>query len=127
MRVINTIGIAGLASISLGLTVNDFRTGRLELTGAGESVSNSNDYAANLILLMPAIAYLTMRRGTNIVMKLLGCGALGVGCFLVLSTGSRGALISIGLSMLYILKVGSGKVRAAILIGLPGPAGKRQR
>ena len=119
VRVMNTIGIAGLASISLGLTVNDFRTGRLELTGAGESVSNSNDYAANLILLMPAIAYLTMRRGTNIVMKLLGCGALGVGCFLVLSTGSRGALISIGLSMLYILKVGSGKVRAAILIGLP--------
>jgi O-antigen ligase len=118
-RVMQTIGVAGLSLILMGLTVNDFRTGRLELSGAGSSSSNSNDYAANVILLMPAIAYLTMRRGTNIVLKILGVGALGCGCFLVLSTGSRGALISMALSTLYLLKAGSWKVRGAILVGLP--------
>jgi O-antigen ligase len=122
VQVMQTIGVAGLALILMGLTANDFRTGRLELTGAGDSVSNSNDYAANLILLMPAIAYLCMRQGTKLFMKLIGCASLGVCCFLVLSTGSRGALISIGLSMIYLLKVGSGKVRIAILVGLPAAA-----
>jgi len=119
VQVMKTIGISGLCLILMGLTVNDFRTGRLELTGAGSSISNSNDYAAVVILLLPAIAYLTMRRGTAFWLKLLGCGALGCGCFLILSTGSRGALISMALSTLYLLKVGSWKARAAILVGLP--------
>ncbi len=119
LQVVKTIGAAGLATVLLGLTMNDFRTGRLELSAAGSSISNSNDYAAIIILVMPAIGYLTLRRGSNVVMKLIGICALAFGCFLVLSTGSRGALLSMILSTLYLLKVGSGKVRAAILIGLP--------
>jgi len=118
-QVMKTIGASGLCLILMGLTVNDFRTGRLELSGAGSSISNSNDYAAIVILLMPAIAYLTMRNGSSFWLKIVGCGALGCGCFLVLSTGSRGALISMALSTLYLIKVGSGKARAAILVGLP--------
>jgi len=118
-RVMKTIGASGLCLILMGLTVNDFRTGRLELSGAGTSVSNSNDYAALVILLLPPIAYLTMRSGSSFWLKIIGFGALVCGCFLVLSTGSRGALISMALSALYLIKVGSWKVRAAILVGLP--------
>jgi len=119
VRVMKVIGVSGLCLILMGLTVNDFRTGRLELSGAGSSVSNSNDYAAVVILLLPAIAYLTMRRGAALWLNLIGCAALVCGCFLVLSTGSRGALISMALSALYLIKVGSWKARAAILVGLP--------
>jgi O-antigen ligase len=119
IKVMKTIGVAGLSLILMGLTVNDFRTGRLELSGAGTSSSNSNDYAANVILLLPPIAYLTLRRGSSLWLKIIGILALLCGCFLVLSTGSRGALISIALSTLYLLKVGSWKVRGAILVGLP--------
>ena len=118
VKLMKVIGWAGLATVIMGLTFNDFRTGRLELSAA-DSVANSNDYAAIVILVMPAIAFLTLRRGSNIVMKVVGCAALAFGCFLVLSTGSRGALISMGLSTLYLLKVGSGKVRMAILAGIP--------
>ena len=102
VKVINTIGAAGLVVILLGLTVNDFRSGRLELSGAGGSIENSNDYAAFVILVMPAIAFWTMKQGTNIVLKIVGVGALVLGCFLVLSTGSRGALLSMILSVLYL-------------------------
>jgi O-antigen ligase len=119
IKVMKTIGVAGLSLILMGLTVNDFRTGRLELSGAGTSSSNSNDYAANVILVLPPIAYLTLRRGTSVWLKVIGILALVCGCFLVLSTGSRGALISLALSTLYLLKVGSWKVRGAILVGLP--------
>jgi O-antigen ligase len=116
--VLKMVGWAGLVTIVMGLTMNDFRTGRLELSAA-DSVANSNDYAAIVILVMPAIAFLTLRSGTRIAMKVVGCAALALGCFLVLSTGSRGALISLGLSILYLLKLGSGKVRVAILLGIP--------
>jgi O-antigen ligase len=121
MLVLKTMGLAGLVIILLGLTGNDYSTGRLELTGAGasSSIENSNDYAALLILLIPAIAYLTLRRKSAIILKICGLVALVLGCYLILSTGSRGALISIMLSTLYVLKVGSGKMRLVILVGLP--------
>ena len=68
---------------------------------------------------MPAIAYSTMRRGTSVVMKIIGLVALGLACFLVLSTGSRGALISMAIAALYVLKAGSRRVRIALLLGIP--------
>jgi O-antigen ligase len=118
-QVMKTIGLAGLAIVVLGFSVDDYRSGRLELSGAGASIQNSNDYAALLILVMPAIAYFAMREGKSIVFKIIGLVALAAGCFLVLSTGSRGALISIAISMLFVLKAGSAKVRLGILVGGP--------
>jgi hypothetical protein len=117
--IVKTIGMAGIATVLLGLTNDDYRSGRLELSGAGASIQNSNDYAALLTLVMPAVAYLSMRRGTSIVFKVIGVITLSLACFLILSTGSRGALISMAISMLYVLKVASGKVRIAILAGVP--------
>jgi O-antigen ligase len=118
-KVLKAIGVAGLVPILLGISINDYRSGRLELSGGGGSVENSNDFAALLILVLPALGYLTLRRGTNIVFKIFGIGAIGVACYLILGTGSRGALVSMILSTLYVLKAGSGKVRMAILVGLP--------
>lgn len=118
-RAMKAAGLAGLSVVIMGLTSNDFRSGRLELSGAGASIENSNDYAALLMFLMPAMAYLTMRKSNSIFLKIVGIAALCGGCFLILSTGSRGALISMMLSVVYILKVGSGKVRLAILVGVP--------
>lgn len=118
-QMLRTIGFAGLALLILGLTVNDFRSGRLELSAAGSSIANANDYAAILILVMPAIAYSTMGKGSSMFFRIIGLLALALGSFLVLSTGSRGALISIGISAIYLLKVSPGKIRLAILIGIP--------
>ena len=118
-KVLQVIGMAGFIPILLGLSSNDYRSGRLELAGAGASIQNSNDFAALLILVLPAIAYLTMRRNTNMFLKAIGLGAMGLACFLILGTGSRGALVSMVVSTLYVLKAGSGKVRIGILVGIP--------
>ena len=117
--VLKVIGVAGLVPILLGFLSNDYRTGRLELAGAGASIENSNDFAAILILVLPAIAYLTLRRNTNVVLKIAGLIAMGMACYLILGTGSRGALVSMIFATLYVLKAGSGKVRLAILVGVP--------
>ena len=118
-KVLKVVGMAGFIPIIMGLSVDDYKNGRLELSGAGQSIENSNDFAALLILVLPAIAYFTLRKNTNFVLKLLGLVAIALSCYLILGTGSRGALLSILISTLYILKAGSGKVRMALLVGFP--------
>jgi O-antigen ligase len=118
-KMVKVAGLAGMAVILMGLLVSDVRAGRLELSGAGASIENSNDYAALLILVMPAIAYLTMRTGKSVIMKLIGFLMLGLASYLVLGTGSRGALIAMIISLLYVLKAAPMKVRIGILVGLP--------
>ena len=116
---LKVVGLAAFIPIALGFFSHDYSSGRLELSGAGASIENSNDFAALLILVLPAIAYLTLRQGTNVVFKLVGLGAMGLSCYLILGTGSRGALISMIVSLLYVLKASSGKVRVGILVVLP--------
>ncbi len=118
-QVLKTVGVAGLVFIVVGLTSSDIRTGRLELVQAGGSASNSNDYAALVVLVLPAIAYLTLRQGANVFLKVAGVAALGMGCFLILSTGSRGALISLALSTAYVFKISKMKMRIGLALGLP--------
>jgi O-antigen ligase len=89
------------------------------LSGAGASIENSNDFAALLILVLPAIAYLTLRPETKFVAKICGLIGMGLACFMILGTGSRGALLSVIVSTLYVLKAGSGKIRLALLVGAP--------
>ncbi len=118
-RVLRTIGLAGFVPIFFGIASNDYRSGRLELSGAGASIENSNDFAALLILVLPALAYLTLRPKTTAVSKILGIIGIGLACFMILGTGSRGALLSMIISTLYVLKAGSGKIRLGLLVGLP--------
>jgi hypothetical protein len=118
-RLLNTIGIAGMTTIVIGLTSNDFTSGRMDLDSASGSIGNSNDYAAYMLLVLPAIAYFAFGKGRNIVFKLLGSGAIALGFYQFLSTGSRGGLVSLIVTGLYILKHSSAKVRIAVLVGLP--------
>jgi O-antigen ligase len=118
-KALRVIGMAGFVPILLGFSSEEYRTGRLELSGAGQSIANSNDFAALLILVFPAIAYFALRRNTNFVLKMIGLGAMALACYLILGTGSRGALVSIIISTLFVLKAGSAKVKIALLAGLP--------
>jgi O-antigen ligase len=118
-RVLQVVGMSGIVPLLLGFSSDEYKSGRLELSGAGQSIANSNDFAALLILVLPAIAYFTLRRGTSYVLKIIGLGAMAVACYLILGTGSRGALISMIIATLYVLKAGSGRLRLAILVGLP--------
>lgn len=118
-KALRVVGLSGIVPILLGFSSDEYRSGRLELSGAGQSIENSNDFAALLILVLPAIAYFSLRRSTNVVLKMIGLGAMALACYLILGTGSRGALVSMIISTLYVLKAGSTKVRIGLLVGLP--------
>ncbi len=118
-KVINTIGFAGTTTALMGLLSSDFKTGRMAFGSAGSDIQDSNDYAAHMILVLPAMAYFFFGPKRNVFFKLLGVVFLAAGLYQVFSTGSRGGLVGLIGGGLYILKRGSSKVRLAILVGLP--------
>lgn len=121
-KVLNTIGLAGAVTAMLGFVSSDFKTGRMAFASAGSDIQDSNDYAAHMILVLPAIAYFFFGPKRSIFMKLLGTVVLAAGLYQVFSTGSRGGFVGLICAGLYILKRGSSKVRMAILVGLPALA-----
>lgn len=117
-KLLNTIGIAGIATVILGACSDNFRTGRLSLDSFG-TIGNSNDFAAHLIFVLPAIAFLAFAQRRNLFVKISASLIIGVGLFQILSTGSRGGLISVIVTLVYLLYAGSRKIKLAILIGAP--------
>ena len=118
-KVLNTIGIAGATAITVGAFSDDFRTGRLQLDSVGGTIQNANDFATHLILVLPAIAYLTMKKGRSIFAKAVGIGIMAVGAYELLGTGSRGGFISILVTSFYIFFKGSPRLKLAFVLGVP--------
>lgn len=121
-KVVNTIGIAGSATVLLGLFSSDFKSGRMTLGSAGSSIQDSNDYAAHMILLLPAIAYVFFGPKRGLLFKALGVPFLALGLYQIFSTGSRGGLVGLIVTVLYILRRGTPKIRMAILVAVPALA-----
>ena len=119
MRMVECIGVACIAAVLLGTINDDFKTGRMSIDAAGSDIQDPNDYAAHLILMMPALAYLTLRAGRSVFLKIIGIVSLAL-CFIqILSTGSRGAFVSLAVTGLYIAMIGSKRAKVAILVGVP--------
>jgi O-antigen ligase len=66
------------------------------------ALSNSNDYAAHLLMLLPAVLWVALATKQR-KLQLLAVAITGYGVFAVLSSGSRGALISVSVGILYFL------------------------
>lgn len=118
-KIIATIGVACAITVLLGLINNDFRTGRMSINQANSEIQDSNDFAAHLILMLPALAYLTLRPGKSALYKVIGAAFIAAALFEILSTGSRGGLLSVGITTLYIAFTATPKLRIAILLGVP--------
>jgi O-antigen ligase len=118
-KVVNTIGLACIAMVLLALFNHDFRAGRMNIDAAGSEIADPNDYSAHLILMLPALAFFALRAGRPIVLKLIGLGIAAVSFLQILSTGSRGGFLSLGLTVVYIAFIGSKKVKVGILLGMP--------
>lgn len=118
-RLINTIGVACIVMVLLGALNKDFKAGRMNIDARGSDIQDPNDYAAHVILMLPALAYLTLRPGKSIVSKGVGILFIAIGLQQILSTGSRGGLTSLALTTIYVLIVGSARVKAGLLVGIP--------
>jgi hypothetical protein len=118
MKVINTIGWAGIATIALGFTAKDVVDGRMTIVAAS-SIGDSNDYAAHIMFVMPVILYVLFAAKKSMFRKALGLVVLPAGLYQLLSTGSRGAMVSACATMLVLLFVVRPTIKVALLVGIP--------
>jgi O-antigen ligase len=78
------------------------------------SISDPNDYAAHLLLVLPFLLWVAMTR-RNTVIRALAFGGVLFGIKLVLGTASRGALLALAAVMLFWLWRGTARQRVVIL------------
>jgi O-antigen ligase len=86
------IGIAALLNIAVGRLFAVVAGGRLALDFG--TVSNSNDYAAHMLLTLPFLT-LTLYNARSVVLRVAALLAVCGGVLLILRTGSRGALVAL--------------------------------
>jgi O-antigen ligase len=74
---------------------------RLQLVAG--TMSNSNDYAALMVIVLPFLVLFVIAPGVPAIFRLAAGLAFIYGLYLVLATGSRGALIALVVTALYAL------------------------
>ena len=87
-------------------------TGRLALSAG--IISNSNDYACHLVLVLPFVIWAALVAKSK-VFQLAAWGWVAYGVLLVLKTASRGALVALVAGALYWLVRGTLRQRIALL------------
>ncbi len=77
-------------------------SGRVALQASG-SIGNSNDLAAQLLMVLPFLAFFTLGRGRSIIVRIAVWGPLLYGLWAILGTASRGGLVGMAVVFLGIL------------------------
>ena len=97
-----TMALACLATLVIGKVFMQVIDGRVTLE-MGSSISNSNDFAAHLILLLSFLVYYGIRPKARPITRLAVFGIICYGVFLILGTASRGAELGIAAIGLFVL------------------------
>jgi O-antigen ligase len=112
-----TIAVSGIVNEISARFMSHESGGRLTLEIV--TIGNANDFAAQLLLMMPLLAFVMFNSSFSKVMRLLVVPVFGYAMFLVLRTGSRGAVVAIGVTYLFLLIRLKGRQR--LMLGAVGP------
>jgi hypothetical protein len=82
------------------------------------TVSNSNDYAGHLLFVLPFLLWVVWI-SKSWILRILAFFGIGYGVYLLLATGSRGALVALIVDMLFILFTATPRRRIALLVLAP--------
>ncbi len=109
MYVIASAAVVNLVSARLFATENMEERLSLEFG----SIKNANDFAAHLLLVLPFLLW-TALSSRSWLLRLAALLGVGYGLYLILSTGSRGAVVALGLDVLVVLIWGTTRQRLAL-------------
>ena len=135
-RFFYAICAAGLVNVTTGRLLGDMDSGRLEV--GLSSIGNANDFAAHILIVLP---FLWFMFGNDRVPRILRLGLIppmAYSLYLILSTASRGALLSLAVLTVFALYRATGTQRLMFAVGslvagtllfaiLPGPVVNRFR
>lgn len=118
-KVMNVIGIAGTSTVLFGLFHRDFTQGRLDIGTDNSSIQDPNDFAAHIVMILPAIAYVMFAKQRSVFVKVFGAGIVCAALLEIMSTGSRGGFVALVLTIIYVVVTGSNRLRLSLLVGIP--------
>jgi hypothetical protein len=122
-KVFYVIGFASLINLATArLFMQAASTDRLAMEFAG-AISNSNDLAAHLLLVLPILLFVVLKPRSPFIVRAIGLTAFVVGLYVILSTGSRGALIALVVTCMYVFFTGTS--RQKLTIAVAGPLDRR--
>jgi O-antigen ligase len=117
-----TIAAAAIVNLLTAKFFMGTSGGRLSIALSGFTIGNSNDLAAQLLLVLPFLLFVTLDRRRNLVVRCLPLAAIAYGLWVILGTASRGALIGLIATSLVLFTFGSARQRIAgafaILLGV---------
>jgi hypothetical protein len=96
--------------------VSESYTDRFELQFG--TVKNANDFAAHLLLVVPFLLW-PVFASRNVLFRVTAFAGFAYGSYLILASGSRGALVALFADGLFFLWRGTARQKVALLLGAP--------
>jgi O-antigen ligase len=90
--------------------------GRMHLWESG-TISNSNDLASQLLLVLPFLLWIAMDKKRMIFIRIALCGCIAYGLWVIVGTASRGALVGIFAAFVFILWRATMRQRIIAVLG----------
>lgn len=97
-----TVGAAAVVNLLTSQILMKTAQGRVSLVGIG-TIGNSNDLAAHLLLVLPFLAFITMDPKRSFFAKLPVLLGIAYGLWVIIGTASRGALVALGVGLVFVL------------------------
>ena len=117
--VYHTIAAAAFFILITARFFTDTTSDRVALIVEQGVISNPNDLAAHLLLVLPFMLFVAMDRKRNLLLRLMLFGSIGYGLWIILGTASRGALVGFIAAFLCFACLAAPRQRmVAILLGL---------
>jgi len=113
--VMHAIAWGGLITVAAGHFFRNQSSGSERLDITFGTVANSNDYACVLLLMLPFVLWLALSSKVMVV-RVAMYAAVTAGIYMMLSTGSRGAMLGLLAEILFFLYRGTMRQRMALLM-----------
>ena len=113
-----TFGVLAGAAIVVLISARMFgevASGRISLSSSG-TIGNSNDLAAHLLLMLSFLLYIALDNKRNFLLRGIAIVSMAYGLYVILGTGSRGALIALGIGGIFYFFKAPMKVRLAFIV-----------
>ncbi len=112
-RVMHVIALSAICYLAIVLVFGREDQGRVSLLFG--STSNSNDLAAQCLLVLPFVLFLVLDARKLLVLRLAALTAVLFGLGQILETGSRGGLVALAAALLFMLVCGTARLRLGVV------------
>lgn len=100
--VFNTVAVSAVVNLITARLFTTGETGRLDLASVTGTIGNANDLAAQLVLVLPFLGWIVLDGKRNIALRIGLIPLIAYGVWVIFGTASRGALLALCITGVYL-------------------------